>query len=585
LFPGRSRDHLRTRGARPRAVGCFAIAGALLLCGSASAAAAAVRRVGPLPFADAQVAVADNGEAAVTWQTGPFVALQASLGTPGGAFTAPVTLAPLGSSPLFSSVAMDAAGDALIVWEQTSPDAHGGESSSLGIFAAARGAGGALGKPVRIAGPQHEILGQPLLAMNRRGDELVTWRQGSRTLIATGHGGSVPTAIADLGVPRFDPTPGAQFFDVETAALDEAGNATFAGTDAVGHPVVLERSAAGSAGPPTALDTIDVRNSYRGIAVGVGPQGQAVAIWRGQDGVAHAATRPAAGAPFGVPATVAFGGPLFALSAGIDGQGRAVVAGVANIARHSVLQVARAATGTAFDTPVSLSDPSRDASAPTSLSVAANGGAAVAWLETVNGDAVARVALSHDGGAFAPTLTLKPATDEAADVPAVAVDGAGRVVPVWTSVAGDIDRVLAASIAGSAVSGPTVIAQATAPRRVAAGRYAPRVDVGVAQSLRIQSNGHIRPLLVCSAPAGVKCRGTVRIDRPKRGHRPRLHVASARFVLARGAVRRITMRATRAARHAAARATLDCIIAARTANPAGAATTSSEELFVVKRRP
>lgn len=49
------------------------------------------------------------------------------------------------------------------------------------------------------------------------------------------------------------------------------------------------------------------------------------------------------------------------------------------------------------------------------------------------------------------------------------------------------------------------------------------------------------------------------------------------------AAARPTMRVTKFARRAARRGNIDCEITARTKNPAGGSTTSSEELFVLKR--
>ena len=137
---------------RHRAVpaACLAPALALALCASTATAAELVR-----PFGGVQVAAADSGETVVVWTS--KAGTLAAFGTPGGTFTAPAAIAPGRGVAYGSPLAMDGAGDVVIVWETINAyncDKYGCTEDSLGVFAVTRPAGGTFGATVRLAPPQ-----------------------------------------------------------------------------------------------------------------------------------------------------------------------------------------------------------------------------------------------------------------------------------------------------------------------------------------------------------------------------------------------------------------------------------------------
>jgi len=275
-------------------------------------ATAAAAVVGNPPFYAPQVATSDSGETVVVWQAA--VGIQAAIGTPGAPFGAPVTVAPAnqgGSSP---AVVMDAAGDVVIVWEASNYYDCAKDvcrRDSLGVFASLRPAGGSVGAAVRLFAGQRGILAQPQIAMNRAGDWVVTMTVGAQTVVGAATRATRPVSFAALPLP---------ILHDGTLAIDEAGNTTFGGTDAEKHPATIVRRADGSFGELTVLDDATV---FGRIAIGVGPQGHAVAVWPGGGFLRSAARLP--GGSFGAPVSSGVATLNPPESIGVDGQGRTII--------------------------------------------------------------------------------------------------------------------------------------------------------------------------------------------------------------------------------------------------------------------
>lgn len=186
---------------------------------------------------------------------------------------------------------MDAAGDVVVVWEASNSYNCAKDvcqQDSLGVFAALRPAGGSFGAPVRLSAVQRGVLARPQVAMNRAGDWVVAMNAGAQTVVGAGRRATPPASFGALPLPTLHDGG---------LAIDEAGDATFGGTDAQMHPATIVRRADGSFGEHAVLD--DASLLARGIALGVGPQGHAVAVWPGGGFLRSSKRLPGGG--FGAP--------------------------------------------------------------------------------------------------------------------------------------------------------------------------------------------------------------------------------------------------------------------------------------------
>jgi hypothetical protein len=135
------------------------------------------------------VAVAPNGRTVAVWQGFSGITstgVQASVLTPGGTWSAPVTVAPAGSRP---QVAVDAAGDAVALWTTSATSVQAAILRAGGTWSAMVAyAGGAVtsppgqgfGTPVNVA-PSRSITQLTAAA----GHALAVWTQGSNLTAAT----------------------------------------------------------------------------------------------------------------------------------------------------------------------------------------------------------------------------------------------------------------------------------------------------------------------------------------------------------------------------------------------------------------
>jgi len=549
---------------------------ALALCASPASAVELVR-----PFGAVQVAASDSGETVVIWAAKGGA--QAAFGTPGGTFTTPVVIAPGRGLPHTAPLAMDGAGDVVIVWEtinQYNCDKYGCIEASLGVFAVTRPAGGTFGATVRLAPPQPGRKASPELVMNRAGDWVVLMTVGGAKVVAAGRGATAPSSFAALAAPGFET---GTFATVTVAGIDEAGNTTFASRDTAGHPATIVRRADGSYADYTVLDDAAINSTD--LRVGVGPAGHAVAVWPGGGFLRWATRQP--GETFGPPVTsgVASDRNYPPERIGIDVQGRTILVAAPNpvFPARFELQARRGTVSAPFGDPVTVTGPDRDNGGPTRFAIGTAGNAVLAWFDTQRfAKRVARAAIATDGGPFSQPLSV-PADSAAGDLvalPSIAIDGAGRAVLGWTESSATVQRILVAALTPSAVAGPTVVAQgALTPAPSIQGRAsAPK-----GQLLRIRPDGTVRPTLTCVSPL-LSCTGTLRIDvRPKPGAK-RIRLGSHRFIFSRGRSAPVVVRVTRAARRAAARRALKGTITVTTNVHAAQGVASTDAVGVTVRR-
>ena len=158
------------------------------------------------------VAVADDGRAVAAWQwfDGAYRVIQASSQGPDGSWSEPEQLSGAGETASSVVVAMDGAGNALAGWLR-----FNGAQPAAQI--AARPSGGAWGPPRNLSRRGRNASSIDV-AMNRRGDALVGWVQGS----------GLQTVLRSAGEETWNRAAVAQsWYGLKArVALDEAGNAT-----------------------------------------------------------------------------------------------------------------------------------------------------------------------------------------------------------------------------------------------------------------------------------------------------------------------------------------------------------------------
>lgn len=247
------------------------------------------------PVSGQQVAQA-AGTAVVVWQSSGRI--QASLRPPAGAWTAPRTLSRSGGQAAFPQLAMSPAGAVFVTWQQ-----HlGGRDRAV---LARRPVGGPWLPPRILSGSLGDVF-RPQVAVDARGDATVVWERdwadGGRSaafVVRRSAGGTwtAPLRLGPAGQPGSEPL----------VAMDARGDTLVAWTGRrAGHAAVqvVTRRAHRDWGDPAVVSG-GTRVSAMGDVV-LAASGAAVVTWHRWDG-GHvrvaAATRPVGG-PWKAPVTL-----------------------------------------------------------------------------------------------------------------------------------------------------------------------------------------------------------------------------------------------------------------------------------------
>jgi hypothetical protein len=233
------------------------------------------------------VAVNDRGDTVVAWiqDDGGSETATAVFRAAGGPFGVPVSLSASGQDAEFPRVAIDAAGDATVVWTR-------GNGTNKIVEAAYRPAAGSFGAAMSLSA-SGESAKNPFVAMDDAGDTAVSWqREESGNEIAQV---AVRPTGAAFGAPTSLSAPGANAANPEVA-LDGQGEPTVVWT----RNNILQVAAGTRSGVFSQPQSLADSAVYPSIAED--PAGAAVVGYR--DPITHqaaAAYRSAGGA---------FGGPL-----------------------------------------------------------------------------------------------------------------------------------------------------------------------------------------------------------------------------------------------------------------------------------
>jgi hypothetical protein len=268
-------------------------------------------------------------------------------------------------------VAMDAAGDAVVVWKRKN-------GTNFIIEASSRAAGGIFTAPVPLSAAGQDAA-SPRLAMSAGGRAVAVWHRSNGTNLiveaASFTAGGSWSAPVPLSAPGEDA-------EVPQVAMDAAGDAVavwerFNGTNEIVETASL--AAGGGWSAPVPLSAAGQDASAQRVAMDA--NGGAVAVWdrfNGTNLIVEAASRPAGGS-FGAPVPLSAAGqdaeePRIAMSAGGD----AVAAWERFNGANWIVEAARRSGGGAFSAPVPLSVAGQDAEEPWVV-MDAGGDAIAAW--------------------------------------------------------------------------------------------------------------------------------------------------------------------------------------------------------------
>ncbi len=455
----RQRARHRTRG---RWLGLIAAGAALLAAAPAQAAPQWLtpQTVSPpgQESREQQAAFDQNGDATLVWQSNgvAHTEILASTRAAGGSYTAPQTLSNPNDNSEEPAVASDAQGDAIAAWLQD-------EGGSQRLQAAYRPAGGVFGTPQTLSRAGAEAI-DPRVAMNAGGEAVVVWSlfaggqsEVQATTAAPGAAFGAPVGIS--GPPGTAMTP--------QVALDAHGNAivVWEGWDGANMRIADAVRPAGSGFQAPAWLSPSGDNAGA-PQIAFDASGNALAVWRFDGPPAstiQTSYRPVGGSFEGpqqvsVPSSEPAQNPQVAF----DGEGEGVVAWQqSDGSEMSVLANVRT-PGTAglFGTQSTLDSGSEEAFEP---QIAGDGlsGTVVSW-ETFNGiDSTVQTAVRPAGGSFEPATAL--ATGALEGFPVVGIDAQGDAIAAWTRYNGSNDVVEAAGYAnaGPQLRGLTIPTQGT----------------------------------------------------------------------------------------------------------------------------
>jgi PKD domain-containing protein len=352
-------------------------------------------------FGTPQAAIDGAGGAVVVWQepqgSGLNTIVQAAVGPAGGSFAAPQRLSQSGSVSIQPQVAMNAAGDAVVVWEHL-------VNQTMVVQATVRPAGGTFSAPVNLSAAG--LMGPlPRAAIDGAGNVTVVWQQwGPESAIvqaATRPAGGTFSAPTDLSAPGN--VSGAQ-------VATNAGETVAAWGRVDSTPSWIVQAATRSAGGAFSAAADLSAAGHGGVdpQVGVDAAGNAVAVWSRFDGtsrVVQVATRPA-GHPFGAPTDLSLAGrDALVPGLAVNPAGDAVVAWQRSNGTNTIVQSAVARAGAGFAPAADLSLAGRDATAP-DIGIDADGDAIVGWQRSDGASTIVQAAGYDAAGPLLRSLSV-----------------------------------------------------------------------------------------------------------------------------------------------------------------------------------
>ncbi len=354
-------------------------------------------------------------------------------------WTMPASVSEEGQSAHEPRVAVDAAGDAIAVWSRS-----GGTNDV--VQAAVKPAGEPWGEPATLSEAGQDA-SEPQVAVDAAGDATVVWRRfgGSNYVVQTAvkparEGWGKPATLSEAGQEASEPQ----------VALDAADDAIAVWVRSNGSTDVVQGAAKPAGEPwgePATLS--EAGQDAHMPQVAVNAAGEATAVWAGSNGgndVVQAAIRPA-GESWAQPATVSGAGQEASQpQVAVDAAGDATVVWTRYTGLSSggnsnyVVQATNKPAGEAWEEPTTVSEEGQEEGLEPRVAVDAAGEATAAWTRFIYGCCrLVQTAAKPAGKPWGEPTNLEVGGDAR-----VAVNAAGEAAVVWTQYHGPGDLVQAA---------------------------------------------------------------------------------------------------------------------------------------------
>jgi hypothetical protein len=391
-----------------------------------------------------RVAVNARGDAVVVWErlTGPNAVLEAAARPAGGVFGAPVVVSAPGVNAFSPpQVAIDGAGDAVAVWLWFNGTNYIVQASTRS------GASGAWGKPVDLSAAGRDAA-TPQVAVDQAGDVVVVWERSDGRTYAVQAASRAAGGSFEAPVQLSAPGRGAVSPQV---AVDGVGNAVAAWARFDGTNYIVQsatgRAASGVWQEPVDVSAADVDALTPNLAVG--PAGDVLLVWvrfhlvssggvTFSQNVVQAAVRRVGGR-FDVPVELSAIGQGAALpQAAVDRAGGAVVVWCCGVTGGK--QTLQAATLGAASPAWRTIDLPAVGQSPPQIAVDPAGDAVVVWdrfnpFSQGPSYSVQAITRRAGGRKWQELVDVSPATMMEA-APQLAVDQHGDAVAVWYGPSG-----------------------------------------------------------------------------------------------------------------------------------------------------
>lgn len=374
--------------------------------------------------AGTQVAMGPTGEAVAVWVRSNglnTIAQVATKPTFGEAWSSPEDLSAPGQNATVPQIAIDSSGDAVAVWLRSN-------GANPIVQTASRPAGGSWSAPENLSTAGQEAT-VPQVAMDGAGDAVVVWvrSNGSNKIVqaaSRGAGGGVwsaPVDLSEVGQDAGNPQ----------VAIDPAGDAVAVWERSNGANTIIQAARRPSGGSWTvATDLSEPGLSATATQVAIDPEGEAVAVWNrvsGANTIIQSSSAPAGGS-WSPALDISEAAPSTgAARVAMDADGEAVAVWRRSNGANTVIQGAGRPPGGSWSTPVTLSELGQNSNQPR-VAVDPDGDAFVAWTRA--GALPAQVASRAAGGSWSTPVVISEAGATATQAQ-VAVDSGGDAVVVW----------------------------------------------------------------------------------------------------------------------------------------------------------
>jgi hypothetical protein len=361
-------------------------------------------------------------------------------------FGDPVTLSRAGESAVTPQVAVDATGDALVVWARS-------DGTDIRIQARARSAAGVLGPIETLSRAGQDAL-EPQVGIDADGNALVVWTQSdgttdriwARARSAAGVLGPV-LALSKAGETAASPQ----------VAVNAAGDALFVWTRFDGTRFRIQaraRSAAGVLGTAQTLSAASGEGAFT-PQVAIDDDGRTLVVWRVgnlADFLIQARSRSAAGVLGPIEKVSQNGQVVSDPQVVITGSGDALLVWLRSEGNNAQVHArARSAAGTLG--PVQDISDADERARPARVAIDADGDALIVWERSVVMNRQVKARARSAAGALGPVQRISPKGDNAFD-PSVAINAGGRAQIVWRLIGETSERIQARSRSAGGALGP-----------------------------------------------------------------------------------------------------------------------------------